>query len=69
MSELNADGIDPDQTSNLHCLPMSLLWDSRLEWVNLQLRAPFKQGKDSMVSGGDLRNKIVVVYLFDTVLS
>ena len=35
MSELNENGVDPDQTSDLglHCLPMSLLWDARLEWV------------------------------------
>ena len=41
MSELNANNVDPDQTPRsvasdlgLHCLPMSLLWDSRLKLVN-----------------------------------
>ena len=37
----NANSVDPDQTprsaasdQGLHCLPMSLLWDARLKWVN-----------------------------------
>ena len=41
ISELNANSINPHQTpytavSDLgrHCLPMSLLWDARLIWVN-----------------------------------
>ena len=35
ISELNANCVDPDQTSDLglYCLPMSLLWDARLKWV------------------------------------
>ena len=40
--ELNANSEDPDQTPRsaasdlgLHCLPMSLLWDARLKWVNV----------------------------------
>ena len=39
--KLNANSVDPDQTQrsvasylSLHCLPMSLLWDTRLKWVN-----------------------------------
>ena len=39
--ELNENSIDPDWTLHsaasdlgLHCLPMSLLWDARLKWVN-----------------------------------
>ena len=42
--ELNANSVDPDQMPHsvasdlgLHCLPMSLLWDARLKWVNEQL--------------------------------
>ena len=42
ISELNANGVDPNQTPRsaasdlgLHCLPMSLLWDAGLKWVNL----------------------------------
>ena len=38
----NAQNVDPDQMPHsvasdlgLHCLPMSLLWDARLKWVNL----------------------------------
>ena len=41
MSVLNANSVDPDQTPqneasdlDLHCLPMSLLWDTRHKWVN-----------------------------------
>ena len=41
MSELNANSVEPDQTPcsaasdlGLHCLPMSLLWDASLKWVN-----------------------------------
>ena len=41
MSELKAKSVGPEQmphsvVSNLalHCLPMSLLWDARLKWVN-----------------------------------
>ena len=43
ISELNANNVDPDQMTHsagpdlgLHCLPMSLLWDARLKWVNKQ---------------------------------
>ena len=39
-SELNANSVDPDQMPqnaasdlDLHCLPMSLLWDARHKWV------------------------------------
>ena len=42
ISILNANSVDPDQMPHsaasdlgLHCLPMSLLWDARLKWVNL----------------------------------
>ena len=45
----NADGVDPDQTprsvaSNLglHCLQMSLLWDARHKWVNIQITSENK---------------------------
>ena len=31
MSELNANSVEPDL--DLHCLPMSLLWDTRFKWV------------------------------------
>ena len=38
---LNANSVDPDQTLHsalfdldLHCMPMSHLWDTRLKWVN-----------------------------------
>ena len=38
---LNANSIDPDQMLHsaasdldLHCLPASLLWDTRHKWVN-----------------------------------
>ena len=41
VSVLNANCVDPDQTPRsaasdlgLHYLPMSLLWDARLTWVN-----------------------------------
>ena len=41
MSELNANSVDPDQTLHsaasdlgLYCLQMSLLWDTRLKWIN-----------------------------------
>ena len=40
ISDLNANSIAPDQTLHsaasdldLHCLPMSLLWEARLKWV------------------------------------
>ena len=40
ISEVNANSVDPDQTPqnaasdlDLHCLPMSVLWDTRLKWV------------------------------------
>ena len=43
--EFNANSVDSDQTPRsvasdlgLHCLPMSLLWDARLKWVNWILR-------------------------------
>ena len=39
ISVLNGNSVDPDQTPrsaasdlDLHCLPMSLLWDARLKW-------------------------------------
>ena len=42
MSVLNANSVYPDQMPRsvasdlgLHCLPMSLLWDARLKWVNI----------------------------------
>ena len=42
LSELNANNVDPDQTPRsaasdlgLRCLPMSLLWEARLEWLNM----------------------------------
>ena len=45
MSEFNANSVDTDQTSHsaasdlgLYCLPMSLLWDPRLKWVNVQIQ-------------------------------
>ena len=42
ISELNANSIDPDQMLHsdlgLHCLPISLLWDARLKWVNDETR-------------------------------
>ena len=38
----NANSVDPDQTPRsaasdlgLHCLPVFLLWDARLKWVNV----------------------------------
>ena len=41
VSELNANSVDPDQTPHLaasdlgpHCLPMSLLWNAKLIWVD-----------------------------------
>ena len=40
-SEFNANSADPDQMPHsvasdlgLHCLPMSLLWNATLKWVN-----------------------------------
>ena len=40
ISVINANSVDPDQTSRsaasdlgLHRLPMSLLWDARHKWV------------------------------------
>ena len=37
-----ANSVDPDQTPRsaasdlgLHCLPLSLLWDATLKWVNI----------------------------------
>ena len=43
MVELFANCGDPDQMPHsaasdlgLHCLPITLLWVSRLQWVNLQ---------------------------------
>ena len=42
ISEFYANKVDPDQTSRsaasdlgIHRLPMSLLWDARLKWVNI----------------------------------
>ena len=44
ISELNANGVDPDQMPHsaasdlgLHCLPVSLLWDTSLIWVKAQI--------------------------------
>ena len=41
IAALNANSVDPDQTPRsaasdvgLHYLPMSLLWEARLKWVN-----------------------------------
>ena len=41
MCEFNANSVEPDQTRRsaasdlgIHCLPMSLLWDARLKWIN-----------------------------------
>ena len=41
-SVFNANSVDSDQMTHsaasdlcLHCLPMSLLWDTRLKWVNI----------------------------------
>ena len=41
MHVVNANSVDPDQTSRsvasdlgLHCLPMSHLWDTRHKWVD-----------------------------------
>ena len=41
---LSANSVDPDQTPHsaasdllLHCLPMSLLWDTRHKWVQLNI--------------------------------
>ena len=43
VSEINANSVAPDQTpqnaasdQGLHCLPMSLLRDTKLIWVNRQ---------------------------------
>ena len=43
ISELNANSVDPDQMPHsvasdlgLYCLPMTLLWDARHKWVNIQ---------------------------------
>ena len=43
ISELNANSVDPYQTPSsvasdlgLHCLLMSLIWDDRLKWVNVE---------------------------------
>ena len=40
--KLMANHVDPDQTPryavfdlHLHCLPVSLLWDARCQWVNV----------------------------------
>ena len=42
-SKLNANSVDPDKmprpaASNLdlHCLPVSLLWDTRLIWIKVR---------------------------------
>ena len=42
ISELNANIVDPEQTlhsvaSDLHCLLMALLWDTRLKWVHFRM--------------------------------
>ena len=44
MAKLFANSGDPDQTPRsaasdlgLHCLPITLLWVSRLQWVNISL--------------------------------
>ena len=44
-SALNANSVDPDQTPrsaasdlDLHCLPMSHLWDARHKWVKQTVR-------------------------------
>ena len=38
ISNLNANSVDPNSIGSddlgLHCLPMFLLWDARLKWVN-----------------------------------
>ena len=36
ISELNANSIDPSDLG-LHCLPVSLLWDTRLKWVKISI--------------------------------
>ena len=48
MAKLFANSGDPDQTSHsaasdlgLHCLPTTLLWVSRLQWVNGEQRPRF----------------------------
>ena len=37
----NASTVDPEHSAAsdlaLYCLPMSLLWDARLKWVNIGL--------------------------------
>ena len=51
--EFNANSVDPDQTLHfvvsdlsLHCLPMSLLWEARHEWV--------KEGRQLLQTGSCL---------------
>ena len=41
MPRINQNGVDPDQTlrsaasdQGLHCLSLSLLWDTRHKWIN-----------------------------------
>ena len=41
MPRINRNGVDPDQTprsaasdQGLHCLSLSLLWDTRHKWIN-----------------------------------
>ena len=43
-SVFNANSVNPDQTlqnaasdPGLHCLPMSILWDASIKWVNKHL--------------------------------
>ena len=60
MAKLFANSGDPDQTPRsaasdlgLHCLPITLLWVSRLQWVN-GLNDHKKQKKHkSIVKSGD----------------
>ena len=49
MSKLNVNRKEPDQTPRfavsdlgLHCLPMSLLWDARLKWGNINFMRSMK---------------------------
>ena len=51
ITKLNANSVEPDQTPRsaasdlgLHCLPMSLLRDTRLKWSLLSTHASEKPG-------------------------
>ena len=76
---LSAKSLDPDQTPRsaasdlgLHCLPMSILWDTRYKWVKTTVNSsPFTEIVGSVVFSPEYQIPSVVfciVDLFDYVM-